>query len=306
MAGDTASSNFPTTAGAYDRTFEPNGLDVFVTKLTPAGAIGYSTFLGGTGYEFARAIDVDASGRAHVAGNTDSPDFPTTPGALSQAHSGGADGFYTRIDADGGSVSYSTYIGGLGADGAVDVVLDPAGVAYVAGSTESGDLPVIGAVQPVSGGSADAWLMKVGNDGSIKYLTYFGGTGVDSPVDMAIQGSSVFLLGNTCSPDLPSAPLPNATCNAAFVARIAADGTALTRTTIIEGMTAYAFGVDAKIRAFVVGYTQPSFRLTPDAFQSTSDSFGSPTLAVLDLDAPTPAVEYATTLVEAGHCHIRC
>ena len=60
-------------------TFEPNGLDVFVTKLTPAGAIGYSTFLGGTGYEFALGIAVDGLGRVHVAGNTDSPDFPTTP-----------------------------------------------------------------------------------------------------------------------------------------------------------------------------------------------------------------------------------
>ena len=63
--------------------------------------------------------------------------------------------------------------------------------------------------------------MKVGTDGSIKYLTYFGGTGIDSPVDMTIQGGSVFLLGNTCSPDLPSAPSRDATCNAAFVARIA-------------------------------------------------------------------------------------
>ena len=167
VAGDTGSANFPTTAGAYDRTFEPDGLDAFVTKLTPAGAIGYSTFLGGTGYEFALGIAVDGSGRVHVAGNTDSPDFPTTPGALSQTHRGAADGFYTRIEADGASVSYSTYVGGSGADGAVGVVLDAAGVAYVAGSTESGDLPVIGAVQPSNGGSADAWLMKVGTDGSI-------------------------------------------------------------------------------------------------------------------------------------------
>ena len=122
---------------------------------------------------------------------------------------------------------------------------------------------------------------------------------------MTIQGSSVFLLGNTCSPDLPSGPSRDATCNAAFVARIAADGTAVTRTTVIEAMTAYAFGVDVRNRAFVVGYTQPSFRPTPDAFQSTSDLFGSPMLAVLDLDSPTAAVEYASYLGGGGPVHIR-
>ena len=117
---------------------------------------------------------------------------------------------------------------------------------------------------------------------------------------MTMQGGSVFLLGNTCSPDLPSAPSRDATCNAAFVARLAADGTAVTRTTIIEAMTAYAFGVDVRNRAFVVGYTQPSFRPTPDAFQSTSDSLGSPTLAVMDLDSPTAAVEYTSYFGAAG------
>ena len=43
-------------------------------------------------------------------------------------------------------MSYSTYVGGSGADGVIGVVLDAAGLAYVAGSTDSGDLPVIGAI----------------------------------------------------------------------------------------------------------------------------------------------------------------
>jgi hypothetical protein len=156
VAGDTSSANFPTTAGAYDRTFEAGAFDVFVTKLTPTGAIAYSTLLGGNVGEFATSIAADASGRAHIVGYTNSPDFPTTTGALSRAHHGGDDGFYTRIDASGGSVSYSTYVGGFAADGAQKVVLDAAGAAYVAGTTDSDGLPTTRAVQPTTGGGVDA------------------------------------------------------------------------------------------------------------------------------------------------------
>ena len=71
IAGLTQSPDFPTTAGAFDRTGAPNNfLDAFVTKLNPNGtALVYSTFLGGGNFEWGRAIAIDGAGNAYIAGS---------------------------------------------------------------------------------------------------------------------------------------------------------------------------------------------------------------------------------------------
>jgi len=102
VTGSTSSTDFPTTAGAFDTSFN-GGLgftvsDAFATKLDATGsALVYSTFLGGSANEGAAGIAVDAAGGAYVAGNTSSPDFPTTPGAFSTSIRGGSEGFITKI-----------------------------------------------------------------------------------------------------------------------------------------------------------------------------------------------------------------
>ena len=75
VVGSTRSADFPTTAGAFDRT--ANGeFDAFVTRLNPAGsALVYSTFLGGGGFDSASGLTVDASGSAYVAGGAGSLTF---------------------------------------------------------------------------------------------------------------------------------------------------------------------------------------------------------------------------------------
>jgi hypothetical protein len=86
VAGYTQSSDFPTTSGAFDTSFNGSAGssgDAFVTKLNASGsALVYSTFLGGTNDDGAAAIAVDSAGAAYVAGDTfstGSSDFPTTP-----------------------------------------------------------------------------------------------------------------------------------------------------------------------------------------------------------------------------------
>ena len=82
MTGDTASADFPTTAGAFDTTLSGPS-DAFVTKLDASGAtLAYSTYLGGIGFDEANGIAVDSAGNAYLAGSTYSPDFPTTAGAF--------------------------------------------------------------------------------------------------------------------------------------------------------------------------------------------------------------------------------
>jgi hypothetical protein len=98
VTGETSSANYPTTQGAFDRTFNGGNSDAFVTKLNAAGsALAYSTFLGGSGDDRGRGIAVDGSGRAYVTGFTDSSDFPTTRGAFDRSLNGGADAFVTKL-----------------------------------------------------------------------------------------------------------------------------------------------------------------------------------------------------------------
>ena len=100
-AGSTWSAHFPTTAGAFDP--DQNGSsDAFVARLS-AGGDGpiYGTFLGGSAYDTGNALAVDSTGRATVAGLTQSSDFPITPGVFDASHNGFNDAFVTRLNADG-------------------------------------------------------------------------------------------------------------------------------------------------------------------------------------------------------------
>ncbi|HEX2193112.1 MAG TPA: hypothetical protein VHH09_07940 [Acidimicrobiales bacterium] len=163
ITGETTSPDFPTTLGAFDRTYGGEG-DVFVTKLAPDGsALAYSTFLGGGGHDGSSAVAVNYLGEAHVVGFTGSTDFPTTPDALSNSRNGGSDAFLTRLNARGTGLGYSTYLGGSGHDSAQDVIVDLRGAAYVSGTTQSPDFPTtVGAFdRTVNSASDDAFVSKI-------------------------------------------------------------------------------------------------------------------------------------------------
>src|SRR5918996_575740 len=98
VTGETDSSNFPTTTGAFDTI--QNGVDAFVTKLNPTGTapLLYSTYLGGSGADRGFGIDVDGTGNAYVTGRTESTDFPTTTGAFDTTYNSNGDAFVTKLD----------------------------------------------------------------------------------------------------------------------------------------------------------------------------------------------------------------
>jgi len=161
VAGNTRSSDFPTTPKAFQTSFE-SGPSGFVTKLEPSGrTLLYSTLLapyaccdGVT----VTALGVNAMGQAHVAGYTTSIAFPVTSDALQLFNGGLTDGFLTKLDAAGEIVLYSTLLGGRADDYAFALAIDALGNAFVAGQTFSENFPVTqGAVQPVSTGAGDAF-----------------------------------------------------------------------------------------------------------------------------------------------------
>ena len=97
VAGETYSSDFPTTAGAYDATY--NGFsDAFVAKLSSdLGTRQAATFLGGSDWDSATALAIDGQGTVVVAGWTESSDFPTTAGAYDATLDGFRDAFVARL-----------------------------------------------------------------------------------------------------------------------------------------------------------------------------------------------------------------
>ncbi|MBI2322917.1 MAG: SBBP repeat-containing protein [Chloroflexi bacterium] len=141
VTGRTRSPDFPTTAGAFDRTHNGND-DVFVAKLDATGsALVYATYLGGSSQDDSSGIAVDAAGSAYVAGSTLSTDFPTTAGAFDQTYNGGGEAFVAKLNATGSTLVYATYMGGSESDQATGIAVDVATNAYVTGGTNTADSP---------------------------------------------------------------------------------------------------------------------------------------------------------------------
>jgi hypothetical protein len=198
-----------------------------VSKLNSAGsALVYSTFLGGLGDDAALSLVVDAAGTAYVSGVTSSPDFPTTANAAQRRFAGYivlpfeidhniGDGFVARLNAAGSALLYSTYLGGATNDAATAIAVDPSGIIYVAGNTDSIDFPVTAnALQKTfagRGGEApatplgDAFLAVIDqNSSKLVYSSFYGGTLDDIFGAILLDpGGNVWLTGNTVSKNLP-------------------------------------------------------------------------------------------------------
>lgn len=142
IAGRTESSDFPTTNGAYDTTYNQNW-DMFLTKMNPTGnSLVFSTFIGGSEDDFTTSMLLDDNNRPHLAGFTYSSDFPTTPGAESSTLKGTTDGVLLRFNSGGTTLLNSTYIGGTGGDNIEAISIDSDNNIVGGMRTSSIDFPV--------------------------------------------------------------------------------------------------------------------------------------------------------------------
>jgi hypothetical protein len=331
VTGVTTSSNFPTTAGAF-QTSNHGYAEAFVTKLNTAGsALVYSTYLGGSGGDIGDGIAVDASGSAYVTGYTRSTDFPTTAGAFQTTKRGGGyNAFVTKLNAAGSALVYSTYLGGSGGlngDSGNGLAVDAAGSAYVTGRTASTDFPTTaGAFQTTKrGGSGtyNAFVTKLNAAGmALAYSTYLGGSGADygdTGYGIAVDTSgSAYVTGTTSSTDFPTTAGAFQTTNHgvygadnAFVTKVNAGGSALVYSTYLGGSAGEngaGIAVDASGSAYVIGTTgSTDFPTTAGAFQ-TINHCPSPGLDggggngfVTKLNAAGTALAYSTYLGGSGN-----
>ncbi len=279
VTGVTTSSNFPVTAGAVQRFSGSMGLeDAFVVKITPQGAVAYSTYLGGNSSDTGYAIAVDQNGAVYVAGNTGSTNFPVTGAAAQRAFGGASDCFVTKLASGGASLVYSTYLGGAGIDVCKGISVDSSGAAFVTGTTLSTAFPVVNALKTTLSGASDAFLSKLSAAGDrFLFSTYLGGEGADDGNALRLDSVGLVYIGG----DTASAGFP-VTSGAAqgrlrgeydgFVCAVANDGSRIVWATYLGGsasdsITDLFVGQDSRIA--VAGYTASADFPTVQPLQGT-------------------------------------
>ncbi len=187
LTGDTGSSDFPTTSGAYD-TSHNGSLDIFVSKLNASGnGLQFSTLIGGSSSDYSYGLALDGSGNVYVAGYSWSNNFPATSGSFH----GYYDAIICKFDDDCSSRTYAMYLGGTSRDMANDIAVDSAGCAYVTGWTECSNFPTTSGAYDVSKGTGeDAFIVKLNSAGSsLAYSTFLGGDGHDHGNGMLVDSS---------------------------------------------------------------------------------------------------------------------
>lgn len=301
ITGYTRSSDYPTTAGAYDTSRNGGDRDVVATKLTAEGsALEYSTLFGGSVDNYPMSIAVDAAGAAYITGLTMSSDFPTTPGAFDPSYNGEADGFVTKVNPTGTALTYSTFLGDTSYDYGAGIAVDAAGAAYITGCTWLID-------------SLDIFVVKLIPDGAaLEYGTNLGGSGDDLGAAIAVDAAGdVYVTGSTTSRDLPVTPGAFSSSFSSllgyvtdgFVAKLEAGGTVLSYCTYLGGGDydeGSGIAVDGSGCAYVVGTTSSwDFPTTPDAYNASWNS--SYEVFLTKLNASGTAMQYSTYFGGTGY-----
>jgi Big-like domain-containing protein/beta-propeller repeat-containing protein len=325
VTGLTQSTNFPTTAGAFQTTFGGGTSDAFVTKLNPTGSgLVYSTYLGRSSSEQGRGIALDASPipNAYVTGFTNSTNFPTTAGAFQTTFGGGiSDAFVTKLNPLGTALVYSTYLGRSLEEQGLGIALDasPTPNAYVTGFTFSSNFPTVAAFQTTFGGVADAFVTKLNPTGSgLVYSTYLGGLTSDEGFDIGVDAvGNAYVTGFTQSTNFPTFAAFQTTFGGgvdAFVTKLNPTGSGLVYSTYLGGSSSeQGFGIALDPspipNAYVTGLTNSTdFPTTPGAFQTTSaggiDAFVTKIGSVAAGPPATLELEpkAATNRVDTEHC----
>jgi hypothetical protein len=265
LAGHSISTDFPTTANAFQPTNHGGNHDAIAVKITHDGQqLVYSTYLGGSGGEQGWAIAVSSEGEAALTGYTGSTDFPTL-NPLQATNGGSIDSYATLLNSQGSGLVYSTYLGGNGHyDGGYGVAADAHGNFYFAGLTSSTDFPAVNALQPTSNGGDDAFITRIhAGGGSFGYATYLGGSGNDYAYGLALDpfGNAV-VAGQAASQDFPTANAfqqANAGGLDVVVLKIV-EPCAISFTDVPHGSTFYDAIHCMACRGNVQGYSDGTFR----------------------------------------------
>jgi uncharacterized protein (TIGR03437 family) len=261
LTGHTFSTDFNVA-----NPLQPNNrgnADAFITRINATGtALDFSTYLGGSGGDFARGIAVDPNGNAYIVGRTISTDF-NIKSPLQALNRGDFDAFVTKVNPSGSDLVYSTYLGGTSDDQGVGIAADNFGNVYVTGDTRSPDFNTVNPLQAANRGGTDAFVSKINSFGSaLTYSTYLGGSGEDLGLSIAIDtAGNAYITGYTSSNDFitqsPVQPVSRGGLEV-FVTKILADASDIAFNTYFGGNgsdTGNGITVDGSGNCYITGAT---------------------------------------------------
>ena len=273
--------------------------------LTIDPVLSYSSYLGGALDDSGLAVIADAAGNTYLAGQTDSLDFPVTPGVAQPANAGGTDVFVAKVGPSGTTLEFATYLGGSSSDVGYGVALGPGGTVFVAGETTSADFPTTaGAFQTAFPGRRAGFVAKLSaSGGALAFSTYLGGSSTARCNAIAVDASGqAYVTGRTDSVDFPTTagvvfPTYRGGQFDAYVSKLNAAGSGLVYSTFMGGGDNDAlFGIalgPGNTACVAGGSDSPDYPTTASAYQ----------LAVLDtdpvvtkLDASGASLMYSTFL----------
>ena len=341
IAGHTNSSDFPqgVNTGAFPTYLGTNGSNnAFVAELDPTGStLFFSSYLGGNNGDTANGIAVDANSNVYLVGTTFSGNFPV-PSAFQPTCAGNCtdgDAFVTEFAQGGGSLIFSSFLGGTGFEQGNGIALSPQGLVYVVGWTSSTDFPTAGnAHQTANAGSNDAFLSEIippeTGGAQLLYSTYLGGNSDDVATAIAMDSTgNAYMVGFTWSANFPTVAAEQGSCggcvsglSSAFVTKFDTKN-GIAYSTFLGG-TSYPSGnstdvpcgqttgtggadqacgvaVDSSGNAYVAGATISTNFPTVNAFQSSCAN--SCTLSdgfVTKLNSTGSAITYSTYLGGSG------
>lgn len=314
VTGYTTSTNFPVTPGAFQTVYD-SSTAAFISKFSPNGkTLIFSTFISGDTIgrvTRAFALAVNDSGNAFITGNTNDPNFPTTPGAFQYGLSTHGGAFVLKLAEDGSSLVYSAAMRGNGTGNSGTVIcLDNDENPYIAGTTTASNLPASsGAFQTALYNNNPGFVAKFSANGeNLIYCTYLGGVNVliaetmINGIGLNTQGD-VYVNGYTTAEDFPTTigayqttrPL-NYTVG--FVTKLSPELSSLIYSTFLTGSLGSVcdgIKIDANDYAYVTGVTTSSdFPVTIDAFQTVLQEGASCFVSKISPDGS--ALEYSSFL----------
>lgn len=304
MAGNVSTPSMPVTPGAYQSALSGSS-DIFIVKFSVDGsALVASTYLGGTGMESLQIgstfgytslggsdgnptdVAFDAQGNIWVVSNSASTDFPVTGNAAQATNGGSHDAVVAKLNPNLSALTYATYLGGSGWDGAIGIEYNKnKNEVVVAGYAASSNFPVTsGAYKTTSGGGIDGFVTRFSNANyALLSSTYLGTSGTDVAMRVAFDcGDNIFIAGKTNG----AYPVTNTTAqglvtnggvfldklNPTLSASIASTRTGASSTSITP--TAMMVDICGNILiSTVLGSNQTGMPLTADAFEVSPRSF---------------------------------
>ncbi|MGA7620068.1 SBBP repeat-containing protein, partial [Candidatus Binatus sp.] len=301
--------------GAHEASFQTAAYDR-TRPIVIDPVLNYSTYLGGSSADVAYAIALDSNGNNYITGLTCSTNFPTMSPAQPNA-GGNCDAFVTEISSTGTALLYSTYLGGSSIDEGISIAVDGIGAAYVTGETLSSDFPTT--IGPGFGGVGNAFVTKLGANGSLAFSRYLGGSSLDLGLGIALaQGCSAncnpYVVGRTNSSDFPTTTgvyqQTSAATQSGFVTQLSSDGSTLIYSTFLGGppnppfdfygQATRGIAVDGAGDAYVTGGTlDTGFPVTSGAAQTTFGGAVDCYVTKLNPTATAPLL-YSTFLGGSG------